>query len=124
MIDQNPRGSRPYVVERDGKDTVSQLFPPSKTLKVLAIVSDATVKVMHFARTGSQRQADSKTNKNVMLCNRVDIFDKGKQKRENAAHKAKKEVARKRRERRGTVEIGEKEFLYPSNCLCVANGST
>lgn len=93
-----PRGSRPYVVERDGKDTVSQLFPPSKTLKVLAIVSDATVQVMHFARTGSQRQAASKTNKNVMLCNRVDIFDKGKQKRENAAHKAKKEVARKRRE--------------------------
>lgn len=93
-----PRGSRPYVVERDGKETVSQLFPPFKTLKVLAIVSNATEQEMHFARTGSQRQAASQTNKYVMLCNKVDTFDKGKQKRENAAHKAKKEAARKRRE--------------------------
>lgn len=91
---------KPFKVERDGKQSVSDLFSPNITnnkVCVTAIVSEAPARGhsnKRFAATGSKRSAALKANSDISMCNIVHRFTKDKTQRD-AKNRAEKEKKRR-----------------------------
>jgi len=116
-----PHTGRPYKVERDGKQCVSEIFssiPTTNKLNVRAYVASTADPGQGgsnkpFARKTSRRRATTAdTNINSAMMNDIDNYDKGKRKRDA------KRAAEKRKKRRSNSAEKRPKFKGLGQKLC------